>query len=111
MGMNYRVEVVPRTDGSVCGVELEKVEVYDGEGRLLATYTGDGSAYVGDASKAYYKACSSGAVYVVAAIAYMRPDVNAPWDETYVLATPIGNGAYVASFRYREKESYLRAEA
>jgi hypothetical protein len=61
MGMNYRVEVVPRTGGDVCGVELEKVEVYDGGGHLLAVYTGNGSAHVGGTLKAYYKVCSSGA--------------------------------------------------
>jgi len=99
MGMNYRVEVVPRTDGDVCGVELEKVEVYDGGGHLLAVYTGNGSAYVGGTLKAYYKVCSSGAAYVAASIAYIRPDTNASWDETYVFAAPVGNGVYVAQFK------------
>jgi len=73
MGMNYRVEVAPRTDGNVCGVELEKVEVYDGEGRLLAVYTGDGSAYVGDTLRVYYKVCSNGAVYVASSISIHAP--------------------------------------
>jgi len=112
MGMNYRVEVAPRTDGNVCGVELEKVEVYDGEGRLLAVYTGDGSAYVGDTLRVYYKVCSNGAVYVASSIAYMRPDANAPWDETYVFAAPIGNGVYVAQFKLNYSGVFmLRAKA
>ena len=98
LGKNYRVEVVPRTGGYVCGVELSRVEVYDSGGNLIATYTGNATAYVGDVIKAYYRICRSGGVYVATSMALLR-DVGAPWDEVYVYAEPAGGDLYVAEFR------------
>lgn len=45
-------------------------------------------------------------------IAYIRPDANASWDETYVFAAPVGNGVYVTQFKLNYSGVFaLRAKA
>ena len=110
-GQNYQVEVLPRTEGRVCGVELKRVEIYDG-GHLLAVYTGNALAYVGNIVKAYYEVCGEGPIYVATSMALIRQGSGAPWDEVFVLASPTAEGLYVAEFRVNYSGVFeLRAKA